>query len=76
MGQNLSRQINSGGVSMLVCLTKTGVLLGLIIFLIKTVELHYILESSGVFHHCYSDYTQSLFTFEVQAIYSDENLVV
>ena len=47
---------------------KTGVLQGrildLILFHIYTIELHFVLESLGVFYHCYADDTQIFFTFE------------
>ena len=50
------------------CLMKTGVpqgsILGPILFLIYTIELHYVLESLGVFYYCYADDTQIYFTFE------------
>ena len=49
------------------CLMKTGVLRGrilsLILFLIYTVEFHYVLEGLCVFHHSYADDTQIYFTF-------------
>ena len=50
------------------CLMKSGVpqgrIPGLLLFVIYTVELHYILESLGVFHHFYADDTLIYFTFE------------
>ena len=43
------------------CLMKTGVpqgrILGPILILISTIELHYVLESLGVLYHCYADDT-------------------
>ena len=50
------------------CPMKTGVpqgsILGPILFLIYTIELHYVPESLGVFYNCYADETQIYFTFE------------
>ena len=41
-----------------------GSLLGPILFLIYKIELHYVLESLGVFYHCNADDTHIYFTFE------------
>ena len=50
------------------CLMKTGnpqgSILGPILFLVYTMDLHYVLESLGVFYHSYADDTQIYFTFE------------
>ena len=50
------------------CPMKTGVpqesILGPIPFIIYTNEPHFVLESLGLFYHCYADDTQINFTFE------------
>ena len=37
---------------------------GPILLLIFTIELHYVLESVGVFYHCFAADPQNYFTFE------------
>ena len=50
------------------CLIKTrvpqGTILGPILFIFYTIELHYVIECLGVFYYCYADDTQIYFTFE------------
>ena len=47
---------------------KTGVpqgrIRGPILFIMYTMELHYVHESLVIFYHCYADDTQNYFTFE------------
>ena len=54
---------NSGHMSMTFCLMKAGApqesVLDPILFLIYPVELHYVLESLGVFYRCYADDTKA-----------------
>ena len=41
-----------------------GSIIGLFLFLIYTIELHYVIEGLGVFYHRYAGDTQIYFTFE------------